>query len=934
MAPNCSTMLTGRVRCWASPTSYRIFMLAALALLLTTALALTACDALSPAQPPDPPAPAIVPARPVSTPSPESTPAPVPTSRPAATPSPEPTPPPVIPARYVITEAAFVEVTGSGNDQSARFELAIANAGGEGGPAPLPVTMAINDGTPRIIHVIERPTAGAIHLISPLAEVGTGRQVATFSLAGEQRRVDFNVPAPDLALSLQPLSITEGGLLLIPVMVTNIGDLRSSSAAVAGAWTPVAHGEGGTEQTARAFGRLNPGESRVLEFKLRPPPGEHRASFIVRARDYDIDASNNKIETFFDTQLVPLDLVSTSAHQILSWPSPELDLVDVSLRIRNRGHAAVTAPVGLVRSAAVADPAQPAETLSGLPRCSDGLADGCWLELSQAQVPAGGEITVWARITLAAGAHQLIGFVGDFATETATELRWDGHFFQEFPVQVAPQPPFHIAADLGASVLGYWSDGTASVRVSGNLANYGAQAFTEQVPLALACQIAGVDVDGCGELPAITLADGFTQTPFETELRVPMGTQVEIGAAFGEWTRREIQITVPERILDVDRGTWDCYAQRGYWVYFDYYQRCSGMTWSNVHKWDQSEPIRIWASGDSNYRLWLQEAVEKYFPLLGLRWEYVATEAEADLRAWVGVPRSIADQTEFNCVDAGGCAYSHTNDGGVTHTGAFVVWHHEPSGESQRVAVFHELLHAIVPISHRPYPGGDLSVRISPATEALLALNAHPLVKPGMTMAQVRGLVVLSDELLDPRGPDSYELLQRAGKAFQDAGTNRFRIRRNTCDSNSRFDDWGILEADRGPNGEIRWDGGDSGSRWVHNEGTWDRTGGEWVKRDRDAYGAWWQTGRAYAVFNTLLFNGTLGSLTVGSSGNGRIVIATAPAWGSKYDGRLRMAELVLDANTLRLLEYRAELDYPRCMVAVEGADGEYGIELEPLQGF
>ena len=405
-------------------TRFSVLML--LAIFVT--LVLVACDAEPPAQPlaPTSPTPTIAPNRPVATPSPKLTPSPMPDSRPSATPSPEPSPAPVIPARYVITEAALIEAPGVGNDRRARFQLTITNAGGEGGPAPLPVTMAIDDGAPRIIHMIEQPAAGAKHLISPIAEVGAGNHVAVFGLAGEQRRVEFNVPAADLAIALQPLSVTDDGHLLIPVKVTNIGDLQTHSGAVSGAWVPVPRAGRLTERTSRVLGHLEPGESKVLEFKLRPPPGQHNASFFVRTkRDHDADLSNNRIETTFDTQLVLLDVVAVSARQTGAWPEPKLDLVDVSLRIRNRGHAAVTAPVGLMRSAAIDDPAQPA-ALSRLPRCGDSLATGCWLELSQAQVPAGEEITVWARIALAAGEYQLIGFVGDFAAETTTDLRWDG----------------------------------------------------------------------------------------------------------------------------------------------------------------------------------------------------------------------------------------------------------------------------------------------------------------------------------------------------------------------------------------------------------------------------------------------------------------------------------------------------------------------------
>ena len=41
----------------------------------------------------------------------------------------------------------------------------------------------------------------------------------------------------------------------------------------------------------------------------------------------------------------------------------------------------------------------------------------------------------------------------------------------------------------------------------------------------------------------------------------------------------------------------------------------------------------------------------------------------------------------------------------------------------------------------------------NPMDEALIRLHSNPLVKPGMTVEEVEGLLVFEDELVDPPAP-------------------------------------------------------------------------------------------------------------------------------------------------------------------------------------
>ena len=64
---------------------------------------------------------------------------------------------------------------------------------------------------------------------------------------------------------------------------------------------------------------------------------------------------------------------------------------------------------------------------------------------------------------------------------------------------------------------------------------------------------------------------------------------------------------------------------------------CGGWFSETIVKWDQSKPIRVWATGDEVYVTTLEETLEELSPLLNLEFQRVETEDEADLKAYVGI---------------------------------------------------------------------------------------------------------------------------------------------------------------------------------------------------------------------------------------------------------------------------------------------------------
>ena len=117
-----------------------------------------------------------------------------------------------------------------------------------------------------------------------------------------------------------------------------------------------------------------------------------------------------------------------------------------------------------------------------------------------------------------------------------------------------------------------------------------------------------------------------------------------------------------------------------------------------------------------------------------------------------------------------------------------------------------------MPIGHRHtldvLVGGE--ARLSLIEEDLIRLNSHPLVEPGMTMREVKELIVLNDELLDPPAPAraTYQMVRRAADALLEAGSARFRVRgawqKHGC-GNPKFG-WANYEiAEFDPDGSTRW---------------------------------------------------------------------------------------------------------------------------------
>ena len=121
---------------------------------------------------------------------------------------------------------------------------------------------------------------------------------------------------------------------------------------------------------------------------------------------------------------------------------------------------------------------------------------------------------------------------------------------------------------------------------------------------------------------------------------------VELRAVLNDGTESNV-VVVPERIIGIERDTWGCFSdrpRRNATYENDFLGGCGGWASGTVLKWDPDESVRVWPgpSGDPRYIRILEQTLGELAPLLNLEIEWVETEAEATLKAYVGVPSTTS----------------------------------------------------------------------------------------------------------------------------------------------------------------------------------------------------------------------------------------------------------------------------------------------------
>ena len=543
-----------------------------------------------------------------------------------------------------------------------------------------------------------------------------------------------------------------------------------------------------------------------------------------------------------------------------------------------------------------------------------------------------------------------------------------------------PLPKAVLVLEADAVIDGYWSDGAADVTVSATLRNDGDLGVAASQSITSTCTPA---TEGCPQEIVLALPDGYRPTSTQFTIRAPIGdTTVTFG--YGDGKALTLDVEVPERILGVARDLWECYSDRppgGVEINGEIFDGCGGWSTPTVEKWLNDVPVKVWATGDATHIAVLETVLTELAPVLDLEFVWVSSEEEADLKAFVGIPRSRASEIGFDrdpeWVDYWGFAGANVNGGEVT-SGYFVIWDIGVAAsrspiDSIRFVTFHEALHALVPIGHSTRPtsimGGSGLNQPSPRDLDLIRLNSHRLVRPGMTMEEVRQVIVLDDELLD--GPQAtpeeksepLDLIWRAYVVLAEADSASFRLSGGWMDRACPY----IFGVRRGPIevkiGDfmplrddpaliylnlqpaqffIRYSRKDG--QWRHwqlsADGTWEEVERQ-VVADASSYVLW--NGKLLRTLRSLIMDGVPDTATVEAAVDGNLVVKATLVPSSHVnmwyrdtaEGDRVSLTLVLAPDTAEIVGYMWESrDDPAanpgvCLVYREVAtDGQIGVDI------
>ena len=368
-----------------------------------------------------------------------------------------------------------------------------------------------------------------------------------------------------------------------------------------------------------------------------------------------------------------------------------------------------------------------------------------------------------------------------------------------------------LAIDAKATLGGYWSDGTANVEILVSLRNEGKLRAQGNQPIAVTCRHGDEVISGCGLVTTVTLTNGFGPTDTAFSFRVPMG-DVSFEISYEGRDTEVLNIEVPERIVGVNRDVWECFSDTSkvdtFWEE-DEGIGCAGWSTDRIQKWDKESPLRVAVSGGHGFAVEFKEAFEYVASALDIQYEVVDPEQAVDIRAYVGLTIPEAVSRQVACfTEAFGCAEYNVWHGEIVRSKIVVynLWPHLATefGEFDarerkllRYAMIHEIVHALSTMRHRTDVLSIMnseahdSARLNPVDEALLQLHSHELVKPGMKMEEIEGLIVFEDQFLDPRPVHSqieaWTLLSNAYTELRKATTAGFKVRSSLPDCSGEF---------------------------------------------------------------------------------------------------------------------------------------------------
>ncbi len=776
-----------------------------------------------------------------------------------------------------------------------------------------------------------------------------GRHVASASVMDAKAEIDVDTRTAEIALEVLGHDVIEDGLTHLLVKAVNSGDLPAESIVLSALWesrseNADAPSVGGNERAA-VIDRLEPGEDAEIAVPLRVSSGSYHVELVGRTTTIEATPDDNLVHATVDVEYVQL-AATVEAVRTVGYATTGEGLVEVDLRVLNEGVATGSGlDVGL---RCVAD---------AVVECSESVASD--------PIQAGEAVEFTFALTVPQGTTPALAYAG--ALDDG--FRWGENNVAEFKIEVPELAATVLALEVESSSRDeYWSDGTANVDVAFSLRDQGYAPLEGEQPVTFSCSDGESVLEDCGGETTVSLGDGFG--PVVTDafaLRMPMGASL-LQVEYGDGETGAFELSVPERIVGVERDVWECFSDRPGREADR--EGCGGWFAKTIEKWDHTKPVRVWASGDDDYIAVLGESLEELSPLLNLEFQRVETEGEADLKAYVGVTVEEARAVNFYCEHSLGCARSWDEPTNVTSGAIIGVWEYNNShledigllDDRIRRTIVHELLHALVPIVHRRdalsilnVTGSVRMLEMNPMDEALIRLHSNPLIEPGMAMTDVEDLIVFRDELLDPPPPaeeaSAIDFVRKAFVAFHEADSVGFRIRGSWVGCGHEFDSSDLKFAsfgsgsvdivrfkDRGVNAFIIRD--IAGDRPIEY---WRTVDGSWQKvLSGDIFdNTGWRSGfsNPFTMFSSVLLLADPNDIRVSEPEPGLLrldvylekSLVNVP-WS---DSEVLSANLTIDAETHEIRSYFMSWQFElrrenACSrYSSKATEGEYGIDIE-----
>ncbi len=646
-----------------------------------------------------------------------------------------------------------------------RFDMKIANDGEARSQLNTPITATIDADT--AIQVATAPSLNggeSTTLIFDL-RMEPGRRAVILSLDASDSLVVLDLLASDIEIHPIHYQVVEDGKVSIRVRLTNNGTLTSRPVQLIALNNLVA-----TVQP------IEPEQSHELSFTIDMQVGTHMLEVTAVADEREVKLSNNSTVMDIEVDYVSLQLSAGSAN-VSDFIRGGSANVDIEFTVENIG---------------VAD----SQDFIVAVACPEVLDQTCAGETRVASLVPGATHTG----TINAVVPQGVTGVVLFAAELEYGYRWGDSNTIPITLDVPFQPEIMPVFEATAELLGYYSDGDAAITVSAMLRNDGAQPIANEYQVAISCIKGGDIVTACGALINLDLENGFGPAEASTVVRAPAGDveiRLEGSEIIGvdESPSASASVTIPERIVGVDRRLWRCFQDTVPRTEFPR-GNCSGRSGDAVHKWPQQQPVTIWINGLSTYEEHLEDTLENLAPQLNINYQLVPEDRRASILAYVGITRENATSLGFiNCDGFWGCANYDTDENGTIVSAEFVVFNIDDASlrqlglidEAIDYAMLQSLVQVLVPLGYRDVPDSMMSIdqglripELSASDREIIRILRSPTVKAGDTTDNIEELIVFADEVLEPQEPaplSNIEIIERARIELYDSDSVLFNMR-------------------------------------------------------------------------------------------------------------------------------------------------------------